>query len=118
MTTTTVEHHHPPVVTPTQLLPPTIAGLYDLRETLGKGHYATVKAARHVFTGELVAVKVIEKAKLDEMSRKSLLKEVLCMKLVQHPHVVKLYEVIDTRDKLYLVLELGHGDLYDLIQKR
>ena len=36
-----------------------IAGLYDLEETLGRGHYAIVKLARHVFTGEKVAVKVI-----------------------------------------------------------
>ena len=35
-----------------------IAGLYDLEETLGRGHYAVVKLARHVFTGERVAVKV------------------------------------------------------------
>lgn len=35
-----------------------IAGLYDLEETLGRGHYAVVKLARHVFTGEKVAVKV------------------------------------------------------------
>jgi len=35
-----------------------IAGLYDLEETIGKGHYAVVKLARHVFTGERVAVKV------------------------------------------------------------
>jgi SNF-related kinase len=32
-----------------------MAGLYDLEETLGKGHFATVKAARHVFTGERVS---------------------------------------------------------------
>jgi len=31
-----------------------MAGLYDLEETLGKGHFAVVKAARHVFTGERV----------------------------------------------------------------
>ena len=35
-----------------------IAGLYDLEETLGRGHYAVVKLAKHVFTGEKVAVKV------------------------------------------------------------
>ena len=35
-----------------------IAGLYDLEETVGRGHYAVVKVARHVFTGEKVAVKV------------------------------------------------------------
>jgi len=36
-----------------------IAGLYDLEDTVGRGHYAVVKVARHVFTGEKVAVKVI-----------------------------------------------------------
>ncbi|XP_021943903.1 SNF-related serine/threonine-protein kinase [Folsomia candida] len=94
-----------------------IAGLYDLEETLGKGHFAVVKAARHVFTNERVAVKVIDKLKLDTASSKAILKEVLCMKLVQHRNVVKLYEVIDTSSKLFLILELGRGDLYDLIQR-
>ena len=36
-----------------------IAGLYDLEDTVGRGHYAVVKVARHVFTGEKVAVKVM-----------------------------------------------------------
>jgi len=95
-----------------------IAGLYDLAETIGKGHYAVVKLARHVFTGEKVAVKVIDKTKLDEVSRAHLFQEVRCMKLVQHPHVVRLYEVIDTATRLYLVLEWGDGgDMYDYIMK-
>lgn len=98
--------------------PAGIAGLYDLEETIGKGHYAVVKSARHVFTGERVAVKVIDKTKLDSNSSGHLRQEVLCMKLVQHPHVVKLYEVIDTETKLYLILELGDGgDMYDHIMK-
>ncbi|CAH8432808.1 hypothetical protein MS3_00001863 [Schistosoma haematobium] len=93
-----------------------IAGLYDLQHTIGRGHYAVVKQARHVFTGEKVAVKVIDKTKLDNVSRDHLFQEVVCMKLVQHPNVVRLYEVIDTPTKLYLVLELGDGgDLYDYI---
>lgn len=54
-----------------------IAGLYDLEETLGSGHFAVVKLARHVFTGEKVAVKVIDKTKLDEVSRAHLFQEVL-----------------------------------------
>ncbi|KAK6630953.1 hypothetical protein RUM44_003125 [Polyplax serrata] len=130
-----------------------IAGLYDLEETLGRGHFAVVKLARHVFTGEKVAVKVIDKTKLDEVSRSHLFQEmntpfslvlkmtgcaidveevqekahnlqlgarvsVRCMKLVQHPNVIRLYEVIDTQTKLYLILELGDGgDLYDYIMK-
>lgn len=95
-----------------------IAGLYDLEETLGRGHFAVVKLARHVFTGEKVAVKVIDKSKLDEVSKAHLFQEVRCMKLVQHPNVVRLYEVIDTATKLYLVLELGDGgDLYEYIMR-
>lgn len=53
-----------------------IAGLYDLEKTLGSGHFATVKMARHVFTGEKVAVKVIDKGKLDKVSREHLFQEV------------------------------------------
>lgn len=84
----------------------------------GRGHFAVVKLARHVFTGEKVAVKVIDKTKLDEVSRAHLFQEVRCMKLVQHPNVVRLYEVIDTQTKLYLILELGDGgDLYDYIMR-
>lgn len=84
----------------------------------GRGHFAVVKLARHVFTGEKVAVKVIDKTKLDEISRAHLFQEVRCMKLVQHPNVVRLYEVIDTQTKLYLILELGDGgDLYDYIMR-
>ncbi|XP_025114695.1 SNF-related serine/threonine-protein kinase-like isoform X3 [Pomacea canaliculata] len=95
-----------------------IAGLYDLEDTIGRGHFAVVKLARHVFTGEKVAVKVIDKTKLDEVSRSHLFQEVRCMKLVQHPNVVRLYEVIDTQTKLYLILELGDGgDMYDYIMK-
>jgi len=62
-------------------------------------------------------VKVIDKTKLDAVSQNALLKEVSCMKLVQHPNVVRLYEVIDTTTKTYLILELGQGDLFDLILK-
>jgi len=95
-----------------------IAGMYDLEETIGEGHYAVVKLARHVFTGEKVAVKVIDKMKLDQATRMQMLQEVSLMKLVQHPNVVRLYEVIDTQTKLYLVLELGDGgDMYDYIMK-
>ncbi|XP_063055747.1 SNF-related serine/threonine-protein kinase [Engraulis encrasicolus] len=95
-----------------------IAGLYDLDKTLGRGHFAVVKLARHVFTGEKVAVKVIDKTKLDTVATGHLFQEVRCMKLVQHPNIVRLYEVIDTQTKLYLILELGDGgDMFDYIMR-
>ncbi|EFO26069.2 CAMK/CAMKL/SNRK protein kinase [Loa loa] len=94
-----------------------IAGLYDLQKTIGKGHFAVVKLASHVFTGEKVAVKVIDKTKFDSSMASHLIKEVRCMKLVQHPNIVRLYEVIDTQTKLFLILELGDYDMYDFITR-
>lgn len=95
---------------------PDLSGLYHLGRTLGRGHFAVVKLARHVNTGQLVAVKMIDKTKLDVMATSHLLQEVRCMRLVQHPNVVRLYEVIDTPTTLYLVMELAEGgDLYDYI---
>ncbi|XP_017290159.1 SNF related kinase b [Kryptolebias marmoratus] len=93
-----------------------LSGLYHLGRTLGRGHFAVVKLGRHVSTGQLVAVKMIDKTKLDVMASSHLLQEVRCMRLVQHPNVVRLYEVIDTPATLYLVMELAEGgDLYDYI---
>uniref|UniRef100_I3JYG1 non-specific serine/threonine protein kinase n=1 Tax=Oreochromis niloticus TaxID=8128 RepID=I3JYG1_ORENI len=93
-----------------------LSGLYHLGRTLGRGHFAVVKLGRNVNTGQLVAVKMIDKTKLDVMATSHLLQEVRCMRRVQHPNVVRLYEVIDTPTTLYLVMELAEGgDLYDYI---
>lgn len=53
-----------------------LRGLYHLGRTLGRGHFAVVKLARQVSTGDLVAVKMIDKTKLDIMATSHLLQEV------------------------------------------
>ena len=53
-----------------------IAGLYELEQTIGQGHFAVVKSARHLFSGERVAIKIIDKQKLDPISREHLFQEV------------------------------------------
>lgn len=53
-----------------------LRGLYHLGRTLGRGHFAVVKLARQVTTGDLVAVKMIDKTKLDVMATSHLLQEV------------------------------------------
>lgn len=53
-----------------------LTGLYHLGRTLGRGHYAVVKLARQINTGQLVAVKMIDKTKLDVMATSHLLQEV------------------------------------------
>jgi len=91
---------------------------YELLETLGKGKFAVVKLARHLLTDVRVAIKIIDKNKLDEVSKTHLYKEVTCMKLLRHPNVIRLYEAIDTTNHLFLVMELGDaGDLYDYIRQ-
>ncbi|OQV21574.1 SNF-related serine/threonine-protein kinase [Hypsibius exemplaris] len=96
----------------------TAMGCYDLQQVLGRGNFATVKQAVHVFSGEVVAVKVIDKTKLDANGQTHLLQEVRCMKLLQHPNIVRLFEVIDTPSTLFLVLELADGgDMYDYMMK-
>lgn len=63
-------------------------------------------------------MKVIEKSKLDAVSKAHLFREVTCMKLVRHPNIVRLYDVIDTPSRLFLILEFGDGgDMYDYIMK-
>lgn len=53
-----------------------LRGLYHLGRTLGRGHFAVVKLARRVNSGDLVAVKMIDKTKLDVMATSHLLQEV------------------------------------------
>jgi serine/threonine protein kinase len=93
-------------------------GMYDLQETLGKGHFSVVKQAQHVLSKQKVAIKVIEKAKLNALEQEHLHHEVRVMKMINHANIVRLYQVIDTVARLYLILELGSGgDLHEFIIK-
>ena len=97
---------------------PQFVRMYDFLDNLGKGHFAVVKRAQHVISKEQVAVKIIDKTKLTKDELDHIHHEVRVMKLIRHPHVVRLYQVVDTAKSLYLILELGSGgDLYEHIQK-
>lgn len=99
--------------------PQGFVGLYDFKETLGKGHFSVVKLAQHVISKERVAVKIIDKVKLKPDELQHLHHEVRVMKLIRHPSVVRLYQVVDTAKFLYLILELGRGgDLYEQINTK
>jgi serine/threonine protein kinase len=54
-------------------------------------------------------VKIIEKQKLDEVTLKMVYREVGIMKLLSHPHIIRLFEVIDTEKYLFLVMEYAAG---------
>ncbi|XP_038148846.1 serine/threonine-protein kinase MARK1 isoform X6 [Cyprinodon tularosa] len=91
-------------------------GNYRLLKTIGKGNFAKVKLARHVLTGREVAVKIIDKTQLNPTSLQKLFREVRIMKLLNHPNIVKLFEVIETDKTLYLVMEYASGgEVFDYL---
>lgn len=83
---------------------------YELGRLLGKGTFANVYYGRCVRTGQCVAIKVIDKKKvkkagiMDQIER-----EISVMRLVKHPNVVHLYEVMATKTKIYFVMEYAKG---------
>ncbi|BDA49381.1 CBL-interacting protein kinase 23 [Coccomyxa sp. Obi] len=92
-------------------------GNYFLGRTLGEGTYAKVKYGQQVDTGEVVAIKVLDKDKLyregmiDQIKR-----EIAIMKDLHHPNIVDLKEVMASKDKIYMVMEfMPGGELFDKI---
>ncbi|XDV38885.1 hypothetical protein PO909_008210 [Leuciscus waleckii] len=91
-------------------------GCYRLLKTIGKGNFAKVKLAKHVLTGKEVAVKIIDKTQLNSSSLQKLFREVRIMKVLNHPNIVKLFEVIETEKTLYLVMEYASGgEVFDYL---
>ncbi|XP_071658176.1 maternal embryonic leucine zipper kinase isoform X4 [Patagioenas fasciata] len=88
---------------------------YELRETIGTGGFAKVKLARHLLTGEKVAVKIMDKLALgDDLPRVKI--EIDAMKNLSHQHICRLYHVIETSKKIFMVLEYcPGGELFDYI---
>ncbi|XP_035386018.1 serine/threonine-protein kinase MARK1-like isoform X1 [Electrophorus electricus] len=91
-------------------------GNYRLLKTIGKGNFAKVKLGRHVLTGREVAVKIIDKTQLNPTSLQKLFREVRIMKVLNHPNIVKLFEVIETDKTLYLIMEYASGgEVFDYL---
>lgn len=91
-------------------------GNYRLLKTIGKGNFAKVKLARHIPTGREVAIKIIDKTQLNPSSLQKLYREVRIMKILNHPNIVKLFEVIETEKTLYLVMEYASGgEVFDYL---
>ena len=68
-------------------------GKYRLLKTIGKGNFAKVKLAKHIPTGQEVAIKIIDKTQLNPGSLQKLFREVRIMKTLDHPNIVKLFQV-------------------------
>jgi len=93
-----------------------ITDFYKLEGDLGQGSFATVKRATNKRTGEKVAIKIITKQQLSEEDKIGLQNEIDILTHVDHPNIVKLFEVFEDHDSYSLVMELmTGGELFDTI---
>nr|XP_045012977.1 sperm motility kinase 2B-like [Jaculus jaculus] len=87
----------------------TLWSQYEDLGLLGMGTYSKVQKARHRFTGVVVAIKTLEKRQRVH----ALSQEVEVMKMLDHPNTPLLFQIVDTKDNIYLVMELCHRDLME-----
>ncbi|CAM0946765.1 unnamed protein product [Alopecurus aequalis] len=92
---------------------------YEIGRHLGQGNFAKVYYARNLATGQAVAIKMIDKDKISKVGLIVQIKrEISIMRLVRHPNVLKLFEVMASKSKIYFVLEYAKGgELFNKITK-
>ena len=117
--------------------PTRTVGAYHLDKTIGKGTYGKVRLGIHKMTGDKVrtllitsftlpylasftyqvAIKIIEKAHIQSPKQVARLqREIRFLKLLHHPHIVKVNEVIETNEFIYIIMEYAvGGELFDYI---
>jgi serine/threonine protein kinase len=111
---------------------PRLIGPWIIGECVGKGASGRVKIAKHRFTGQLAAVKILplqplvnsraslatQQAKTDKQ-RLGVDREITMMKLMNHPNIIRIYDVYEGDNELYLILEyVEGGELFDFLVNR
>uniref|UniRef100_A0A1D1Z9P0 non-specific serine/threonine protein kinase n=1 Tax=Anthurium amnicola TaxID=1678845 RepID=A0A1D1Z9P0_9ARAE len=85
-------------------------GKYQVGRTIGEGTFAKVKVAVNTDTGQNVAIKILDKKMvLENKLMQQVKREISAMKLLHHPNIVRIYEVIATKTKIYIVMEYVSG---------
>lgn len=68
------------------------------------------------FLAEKVAIKILDKTKLDQKTQRLLSREISVMERLHHPNIIRIYEVIETLPKVHIVMEYaGGGELFTKI---
>ena len=103
---------------PSQKLP--VIGSYTLGKELGEGTFGKVIEGRHIPTNQKVAIKILEKGKVQDLAdSERIARELHILKLIRHPYIIHLYEIIETPKYLFLVMEFAcNGELFDYIKTK
>jgi serine/threonine protein kinase len=92
---------------------------YDFRESLGQGKYGVVKRGIHKNSQKEVAIKIVKKRDLNIKDQELLKREIEVLKICQHPNIIKLEDIFENQDYLYIVMEyLAGGDFFSYLEKR
>lgn len=90
---------------------------YEIGRIIGKGSFGEVREAKHKKTKMKVAVKILNKTMMSDKQLENSRFEIETLKLCQHPNIVRLYEIFENADYIYLVLEyLNGGNLLELLK--
>ncbi|CAL9764236.1 unnamed protein product, partial [Musa acuminata subsp. burmannicoides] len=98
---------------------PILMQRFEVGRLLGQGNFAKVYYARNLRTGQSVAIKMIDKEKVFRVGGAEQIKrEISVMRLVRHPNIVRLFEVMASKSKIYFVMEyVKGGELFDKVAK-
>ncbi|KAK9699521.1 hypothetical protein RND81_08G178800 [Saponaria officinalis] len=96
-----------------------VMGRYQLGRLLGCGHFAKVFYARSLETNNSVAIKIIDKLLTHPSVYPKIISEIAAMRKLDHPNILHIHEVMATKNKIYLVMELAKGgDLAGKLARR
>ncbi|CUA70674.1 carbon catabolite-derepressing protein kinase [Rhizoctonia solani] len=97
-------------------LPPGNLGEYSIIKDIGEGTFGKVKLAVHTLTQAKVALKFISKERINALNMRTRVgREVSYLRLLRHPHIIKLYEIITTPTDIVMVIEYAEGELFNFI---
>ncbi|KDO57934.1 hypothetical protein CISIN_1g043425mg, partial [Citrus sinensis] len=95
-----------------------VVGDYLVGRQIGSGSFSVVWHARHRVHGTEVAMKEIAMGRLNKKLQESLMSEIFILKRINHPHIIRLHDIIEVPGKLHLILEYCKGgDLSMYIQR-
>ena len=93
--------------------------IYDVKQKLGNGKFGLVKLGVNKQTKEKVAIKIMNKSKMDSSDIELMRTEIEILKICQHPNIIRLYDIFENIDYIYIIMEYcPGGDLFSYLENR